>query len=233
VRPPSEPGLAVAMSTSSSRGSIAVARDGEVVRVERFEEGMVHGREVVERLARALRSLGLHPQGLDLVIADVGPGSYTGMRVGVTSAKLLAYACGVPVVGVPAPDAIARNLPPAGGTRTVILDAKRREVYRATYRVVRGELERSSGIDVVAADRLEEIAREGGVLLGDAVAAYAGALARAPSAAPEAWIPRAETVLALGLARARAGEATGPEALLPLYVRSPSAVVRPTRAPRS
>ena len=82
----------MAIETSGAVGSVAAALEGEVVAEESFERGMRHGRELVARLAGLCRRISRPPRTIDAVAVSAGPGSYTGVRVGVTCAKTLAAA---------------------------------------------------------------------------------------------------------------------------------------------
>jgi tRNA threonylcarbamoyl adenosine modification protein YeaZ len=90
--------ILLAIETSSPRGSIALL-DGAVPLYEAsFPEGLLHGREVTARMDEVLRRTGLRPRDLGAVAVSRGPGSFTGLRVGVTAAKTLGFALRIPVV---------------------------------------------------------------------------------------------------------------------------------------
>jgi len=218
------PQITVALATSGAVGSVAIALDGAVVHAESFREGLVHGREIVPRLRTALLDLGLPPQRIALVAADVGPGSFTGMRVGVTTAKALAYASGAAVVAVRSTDAIAANLPVEAGPRCVLVDAKRGQIYAAGYRVEGARLVRAAPLRLVRPEEVATSADPTGFLLGDALAVF-GERFRSEGfrlAGEADWLPRAERVLEIGLRERDAGRLVPVEALVPLYLR-PSA----------
>jgi len=90
--------ILLALETSSVRGSLALRRDSMPPREILFEEGLVHGREVTARLEELLRFEGLDPGAIGAIAVGIGPGSYTGLRVGVTAAKSLAFALRIPVI---------------------------------------------------------------------------------------------------------------------------------------
>lgn len=99
----------LAIETSSSRGSLAALAPGGRAHQLWFPEGLVHAREIAARLEELLRTLGLRPGDLEAIAVSAGPGSFTGLRVGVTAAKTLAIALGVPVVCESSLAAIAAN----------------------------------------------------------------------------------------------------------------------------
>lgn len=107
----------LAIETSSSRGGLAVlggeGREGEIS----FPEGLVHAREIAGRLEELLRQSGLRPRDLRGIAVSAGPGSFTGLRVGITAAKTLGLALGIPVVGESSLAVLAANAifsPPDG-----------------------------------------------------------------------------------------------------------------------
>jgi tRNA threonylcarbamoyladenosine biosynthesis protein TsaB len=92
-----------------------------------------HGRDLIPRLSALLADAGLAPRDLDLIGVGLGPGSYTGLRVGVTAAKTLALATGAALVGLDSLEAIARGAPEHATQITVVADAQRELVYSADF----------------------------------------------------------------------------------------------------
>jgi len=88
----------LAIETSSTRGSLAFFEDATCLGESFFPEGLLHGREITVHLQEMLRRAGLQPRALEAIAVGVGPGSFTGARVGVTAAKALAYSLAIPVV---------------------------------------------------------------------------------------------------------------------------------------
>ena len=116
------------LATSAAEGEIALARPDGELRVVPLAGGSARGRAVMPTIRTLLGAEG--PGGLDGIIVDVGPGSFTGVRVGVTTAKTLAFALQVPVVGVLSLRALAEGAPhPVVAVR----DAGRGGLYFAHY----------------------------------------------------------------------------------------------------
>jgi tRNA threonylcarbamoyladenosine biosynthesis protein TsaB len=132
--------LLLAIETSSARGSLALLEGRQVVARSFFPEGLVHGREVTARLDSMLASRGVPPGRLEAIAVGLGPGSYTGIRVGVTAAKTLAFALRIPVIPESSLRVIAANLRGAAGTLRVVpaVDGKQRQIYVARFRVESG-----------------------------------------------------------------------------------------------
>lgn len=227
--------VTVALSTSSHQGSIAIAIDGVCRYGESIQKGMVHGREIVRRFQSAFADLDLEPAAIDLVVCDIGPGSYTGMRVGVTTAKTLAFACEARVVGVLGVDAIARNLERQAGSRTVLIDAKRHEVYVTSYepRADSDALRCTWPIEIVRCDEVVATLEAGHRILGDGIPTVNEALGAAGFEVSDEsnWYPHAEQILQIGLAAAAESGGDDAETLLPYYLRSSEPVMRkPSRS---
>ncbi len=130
----------LAIETSSRAGSLALAQGGEVVVVQEFQRNMRHVAELLPAMDRATRQLGWRAEELDEVYVSAGPGSFTGLRIGITVAKTLAMACSVRVVAVGSIAAIAANAPGDVRHVGVILDAKRGQVFAGSFERRGGDL---------------------------------------------------------------------------------------------
>ena len=117
--------ISLAIDTSTSRTIVGVIEDGQVI-FEKFHEGATdHGRALSELVSQALQS----SAPVNQVVVGMGPGPFTGLRVGISFAQAFALARGIPVVGVCSLDAIAV----AESNYTVAVDARRKEIYWALY----------------------------------------------------------------------------------------------------
>ncbi len=126
------PSPVLAVETSSPEGSVALLVAGRPCAEEILGAGTRHGRELHPAVDRLLRAAGAVPADLALVVVGLGPGSFTGMRVGLAAARTLAWALGAPLVGVPSFDALAAAAPPDRPVAAV-RDARRDHVYAALY----------------------------------------------------------------------------------------------------
>lgn len=232
----------VALETSCEVGGVALGRGPEVVAGEEFEPGMRHARDLVPALGRLARERALDLSRLALVMVDLGPGSFTGVRVGVATAKALHLAARCQVVGVVATDVVAAaaERPPAG--LCVVVDATRGELYAARYRPTqeapapaqdrfRGAActwERTWGPGVVPPADLVGTLSADCCITGGALRRYGDEFRSAGFAlAPEGeWLPRVRWVYALGWERYQAGLLDDPYTLEPIYLRLPAAEER-------
>lgn len=215
----------IGVESSGPRGGVALLEDGRTLGEALFEAGMVHGREIAPAADRLLRAAGLGPSSLDLIAVDIGPGSYTGLRVGLAAAKGLAYALGRPLIGVPSLDVLAEMAAGLGSTLATALDAKWDQVYAAIYEVRDGKPVRSSEMFAERPEAFAARVEPGMIVVGDALERHAELFAaRGATAAPrDLWTPRPSVVAALALARHREGLRQDAATVVPLYLRKTEA----------
>src|SRR5215470_2346406 len=129
----------MALDTTSRAGSVALVDDGRIVDERAGDASRTHG----ERLPGELEALGVEWSTVDVFAVCAGPGSFTGLRIGIATIQGLALVAGRPVVGVSALEAVAqlasRDLA-EGDTIGVWIDAQRGEVFSALYRVANGTM---------------------------------------------------------------------------------------------
>jgi tRNA threonylcarbamoyladenosine biosynthesis protein TsaB len=228
--------LVLALDTTTRGGSLALARDGEVLEVFAGDPTRTHATrlpgDILDCLARHKVGVG----DIDLYGVAVGPGSFTGLRIGIATIQGLAFANGRLVVGVSALDALAEAANGVvsgeageGRSRAAWMDAQRGEVYGRLYRRQAGRWEPlcepgvNSPADVLAA-WAPDLAGSGAEFVGDGVIAHAAALrellpGRAQVIVP---VPPIAAVIA-AIAVSRRAEAGPPHRIRPLYVRRPDA----------
>ena len=212
----------LAIETSHIVGSIAAADGPDLLAEETFREGMVHGKELVPRMKGLVERLGWSLPEIGLIAVSSGPGSYTGLRVGVIAVKTIAYAIVTPVVAVPSLDVLARNAPDDAAVACPVVDAKRKQVYACLFD---RERKRMGEYRVVYPDNLAEELPPGTVVLGDGLACYADLFDRegVRIADESLWRPRAGVVAALGHDLYEGGQRDDYMSLVPLYLRRPEA----------
>lgn len=215
----------IGIETSGPRGGAALADDDELIAEESFEEGMVHGRALMPALDRMLKKAGIGPRDLGLVAVDVGPGSYTGVRVGVAAAKMLAYAIRCPVAPIVSTDVLAENAEEIEDHICPVIDARWEQVYAAVYRRDWVWL-RTEG---PAAYEPEEVAKRlpaETTVFGSGVERYAKVFRRFPKGAESLGVPRASQVVRLGFLAFQGSAVTDCMSLAPLYLRPTEAEVK-------
>jgi tRNA threonylcarbamoyladenosine biosynthesis protein TsaB len=222
------PGAILALDTSTERAVIAVATAAGGFYEALTEAARRHGRDLIPVLRELLDGAGLRPVEIDAVAVGLGPGSYTGLRVGVTAAKTLVYATGAQLLGLDSLQAVARNAPPEALRISVIGDAQRGDLYvadllRPTVGAPPVALAETH-IEPLAAwiDRLEP----GTFVLGpalDSPAIRAAILARFPTVEAARNSPRGGPLLEMALEAWADGRREDPWLLEPRYLRRSAA----------
>lgn len=123
----------LAMDTSGPSAGVAVLIDGALRYEAALQHKKTHSQNIMPLCEAALDTLSLKPNELDYLACVVGPGSFTGVRIGISSIKGLAQATGAPCIGVNALEALSRNFPFFNGLACPILDARAGQVYTAIF----------------------------------------------------------------------------------------------------
>ncbi len=231
----------VAIETSARLGSVACGEDSEVLIEKEFIGEQRHTDQLLPTLAEVCSEAGWSPQSIDQVYVSAGPGSFTGMRVGITAAKALGLALDVKIVAVPSTDVMvlnASNTENGPATHDIarivtIMDAKRGQVYAALYERWDSDQTYVPGFQTLwepslmtAQEVLTKVDRPLAVL-GEGLRWHSAAFEGESEVVclPEPlWQPRARNVLRCGWLRAQAGLFTPADQLTPIYVRRPEAV---------
>jgi tRNA threonylcarbamoyladenosine biosynthesis protein TsaB len=208
----------LAVDTSSPRGSLAVAGPEGVLAEARVVTAEGHSRWLLPAADALLRGLGIEPRELEVFAVTTGPGSFTGLRVGLASVQGLALASGRPCVGLSTLDVLASSATGSSGTIVALVDAFRSEVYSGVYDAVGGlRGERRVGPLAAAIEGLPV----GSAFVGDPAAEHEAAIRQAiPGAVFPPWAAfLAAPLAAAALRLAAAGATVPPSALRPVYLR--------------
>lgn len=218
---------ALAIETSGRVGSIALVEDGGVLCEDQFPHGLQHAAEMIPRIDRLCRDRGWGPHDLRELYVSAGPGSFTGLRIGITLAKTLAFATDAKIAAVPSVRVLAHNAPEAATELIIVLDAKRGQIFTSRLRRVAGDWieQEPAHLDDLASMLLR--ASRPVYLLGEGIPFHQQFIAADDPGivltAPDSWRPRATAVAAEGVRLAAAGAFTEPDRLLPIYLRKPEA----------
>jgi len=213
------------LETSGRSASVALVADGRCV-TEKSLDGQArrHAQTLVAEIRTLLREADCPPTSLDGVAVSTGPGSFTGLRIGIVCAKTLAYAVGCRVAAVETFLAIAHNAPDDVREQFVIADAGRRELYLGQYRRESGGWSRFGELTIVPADDWAAYRQPDDVVTGPALTGYENDLSgRCRLLPPECWFPTAGQVALLGERLLDSGRESDPWTLQPLYLRKSAA----------
>lgn len=164
--------LILAIDTASRTCSVAVCRDTDVLAEISDASGETHSRHLMTLIDRALRMSVGGIKAIEALVINRGPGSFTGVRIGISTAKGLAAATGIPLVGVSGLAALAWQAAPTRRVICPMLDARRSEVYAARYRFEGRALQCLVPETVCAPEDAVRGLDEPCVLIGDGVLAY-------------------------------------------------------------
>lgn len=221
--------LLLTIDTATSAITVALYGDGGVLAESSTLDARAHGEYLAPGIASVLAQAGRTPAELSAVVAGTGPGPFTGLRIGLVTARTFAFACGIPVFGVCSLDALAHqawceDAGRLGGSCVVATDARRKEVYWARYDVTAGG----------ALRRGEPMVAKAEAIAGDV--ADLPVIGRGGLLYPESFGPRvgpldvsAGALAHLAAARLASGQRLpGAD---PMYLRRPDATPRPVRMP--
>jgi tRNA threonylcarbamoyladenosine biosynthesis protein TsaB len=248
----------LAIETSGGRGGVAILEtpdthgpraDPAVLEELYLGEGLRHGRDLVPAIQDACRRAGWDRRRIDLVAVSIGPGSFTGIRIAVTLAKVMAFDTGAKVVAVPSLRALAHNAPADRQRVAAIVDAKRGGLFASIFErrggsalieedAVRARggsrgvspsgplLEEFSEIFGPALIEPEDLARQlaaPAFVLGHGITKGRPALAGFELAPQDLWDVRPSIIGRLGAELFARGQEADPLRLEPIYIRPPEA----------
>jgi len=216
----------VALETSSRPPSIAVQSGGTTLALS-LEAGRRHASDLLGALESLLNELGQSPASIQAVIVGTGPGSYTGLRVGIATALGLSRGTGAQLQALPSFEALAMVHLQEGERGTVLLDARSRQIYGARYeRTATGVHSLLAPMVCAASDWRALLSPTDCIVCDEASAAAAGLDEGERARLRPCAGPQAEHLLPLGIARLDADGALDPGAVQPLYLRPFAANVR-------
>ncbi|MDD5174240.1 MAG: tRNA (adenosine(37)-N6)-threonylcarbamoyltransferase complex dimerization subunit type 1 TsaB [Candidatus Omnitrophota bacterium] len=210
----------LAIDTSTDYLSLAILKSGRVAAKFHKKADRKHSMLLVPMVDRLLKKAGLKIREIDCFAISVGPGSFTGLRIGVTVVKGLAYALKKKIVAVPTLDVIADNAKSFKGVICPVLDARKNKVYACLYKSDGKRIKRTSKYLLLPVeDLLKKVKamRHNPLFLGDAI----GLIFAGPAKISiKDWHPKAEIVAMLGAEYCRKKKFVKAEDLEPLYLYS-------------
>jgi tRNA threonylcarbamoyladenosine biosynthesis protein TsaB len=221
----------LAIDTATAQVGVAIGRDGHVLGEVRIDGGRRHAEELAPAIEYLRRQTGIALTDLVCVAVGLGPGLFTGLRVGVTTARTLAQVLDVPVVGIPSPDLVAYPWRSTHRRLVAVIDARRKEVFAARYWPVPGGLQRDGDYTVESPDAIAaELLATGTdtLLVGDGALAYADAFAgldRVELGGAAAAAPSVAALIELATARFEREEFCRADEVAPLYLRRSDAEI--------
>ena len=218
------------IESSTKTGSVAVVSDDGVIGQYSLNIEVTHSERLMATVDRVLKDTGLRIADIDGFAIAIGPGSFTGLRIGLATVKGLALATNKPLAAVPTLQALAWNLPYSAYPICPLLDARKNEVYAAMYRFEGTALVHLMAEAVITLSQLADRISGKTLFTGEASHLFRDNIEkifgdRALFAPPSATLPSAATVAEIGLTMIRSGKQADPDSLTPMYIRRPEAEV--------
>jgi tRNA threonylcarbamoyladenosine biosynthesis protein TsaB len=216
------------IETATKTGGVAIVSDDGVLAEYTLNIEATHSERLMSTVDRVLKDTGLALSRIDGYGVSIGPGSFTGLRIGLSTVKGLAFTTGKPLAAVPTLKALAWNVPYSRHQVCPLLDAKKKEVYAALYRHDGRDLLPVWGEAVVPLAELAERITGEVVFTGEGARLFTGEIerlfgTRAHIAPLSAMVPSAASVAEIALMMLKGGQRADPDNLSPLYIRRPEA----------
>jgi tRNA threonylcarbamoyladenosine biosynthesis protein TsaB len=217
----------LAIETSSRIGSVALAENGNTLAQDTFPHGLQHAARIIPAIDNLCRQLNWTSADLREIYISAGPGSFTGLRIGITLAKTLSLATGAALVAVPSVRVLVENAPTEAKNAIIVLDAKRDQIFTASFtRTPDGWTELQPAhlgtLSAILAKSPRPVH-----LIGEGIPYHRKFI---PENDPQIflteefqWRPQAQIVATLGWQMARANKFTDAMNLRPIYIRKPEA----------
>ena len=215
----------LALETTEAIGSIAAAIDDKLLLEQQLEPDKRSAQSLAPGLRTVLEKVGWRPTDVQLVAVTIGPGSFTGLRVGITTAKVFAYAVGAEVLGIDTLEAIADAAPSEVQTLSAAVDAQRGEVVAQTFqRRPDGWFDPTGKAQLVAIEAWLSQLPPHSIVSGPALRKWPESLPSQVTALdPKYWHPTAANVARLAIRHYTAGRRDDLWKLAPRYSRRSAA----------
>ena len=220
----------LSIDTATPSAGAAIVDDGRILAECLLSGQKNHSQRLLQIIDRLFDWTGSARESIDCIAVSVGPGSFTGLRVGISTAQGLAFAFDKPLAGVPTLEVVASQATGGDGLVSPMIDARKQQVYASLYRRTGGVLAQVRTATVLDPVAWVESLTEPALLIGAGAAVYYAhiadcAAAKGCTVAPEhLGIPRASTLAILAQEK-YAGCAGRPELVSAMYVRPPDAFI--------
>lgn len=214
----------IGIDTATKGCSVAIVENGSLLSEMTKVSSHTHAIHLMEMIDDALHMSGVKLADLDGLAVTQGPGSFTGLRIGISTAKGIAAALQKPLVGVSSLRVLAMQLVPCSFLICPVLDARKNEIYFSRYRYEKGVLKQEVDADVFTPDKAVSGINEPCIFVGNGVVLYKDVIESivgefASFALPYYSVIRASTVAFLGIEKLEKKENGVDDNLIPCYIR--------------
>ena len=218
------------IDTSSKNLSVAIVENNKLLAEFNGKVHLRHSQDLIPTIKSLLKTSGFKLEDLDGFALSIGPGSFTGLRIGVSTVKGLSLALPKPIAAVPTLDVIAGNFSADAPNICAVVDAKKNKIYACIYARESGTIKRKSDYLLVTPEELLKNLHNTVVFLGDGIACYRERIVnQVPTARfteEKLWFPKASVVASLGLEKLSKGETVSGDELVPMYLYSRECSIR-------
>lgn len=222
--------LILAIETATGCGSVAltrgIGRAGKVLAEYSLQPEVTHSRRLLGSVHAIITAIGVEWPQLDGIAVSQGPGSFTGLRIGMAAAQGMAMAAGLPLLPVPTLDGLAAQVPPVDCPVCCLLDARKQQVYAAMYRCEDEGYQRTSPFLVLRPEELVPHFQEPTLVLGPGLQACGSILHGQPMIrlmSAGLLVPRAAAIGLCGGDLLARGMVAKSDQVAPLYIRASEA----------
>ena len=221
----------LAIETSTMLGGVAIMDDYTLIAESRMNVKITHSERIMSMIDHALMRSGLNINDIDFFGVSIGPGSFTGLRVGLSTIKGLVYATGKKLVSVSTLEAFAWNVHFSSHQVCPLLDARKKEVYAGIFRWADEGFIRVTKEMVIRIENLLSEINCPTIFLGEGAIIYKESIENklgniAFFAHPQKMVPSPSNVAYLCMRKAKKGEFSDPVSLVPFYLRRSEAEMK-------
>ncbi len=214
----------LAIETTTKNLGVAIADENSILAEHKGLAELRHAQDLLPNIDALLKKIGSKLEEIDSFAISIGPGSFTGLRVGVSTLKGLNMVTGIPIVSIPTLDAIAYNALDRDAPICVIVDAKKKNLYTSLYKRGNGGIIKLWDYLLISPEDLIKRIDAPTLFLGDGAALYGGfileRLKDARLADKDCWSPDAKVVARLGVDKFKRKEFEDPDTMVPMYMYS-------------
>lgn len=225
--------IILGIETSTFAGSIALFKEGKILGEYTFNIGPMHNEKLIPSIKWLLEQTSLNKKDIDVISVSYGPGSFTSLRVGVSTAKTLSFSLGAKLVSVSSLEVLASNVTACDYEICPMINAKKNEVYYALFKNT-GELERTADDSHARPEDLLDSLKGKTVFLGDGAVDYSTLIEkklgkRAIFLPSHLNIARASGCIYRSMKKIEEGKFEDPEYMVPNYIRKSEAEIKRER----
>lgn len=227
----------LAIDTSTASGSIALLEDNQLIAETTTHIQKTHAERLLPSIKNLFDTIGARIEEVDGFALTAGPGSFTGLRIGLSTIKGLAWSLNKPVVGVSTLEAMAMNIPYADKPVCPVLDARKKEVYAGIYKFQDAECSCIMPDTAISPTALIERIQEPTIFIGDGIQVFKSQISNLKSqiliAPPHLWSIKASNIGLLAWEKFKSGLVDKPDIIRLNYLRPSEAEIKKTVSGKS